>query len=126
MQIKGWEELQQRWGHKIPVVWGEFTAHSDETRYYDSGGVPVKHTLEQYLNTALTHKFAGAWPWSWGGRDPKSHRPVQYDEKTKHAQTMKDAAGKDKWGVDTFGGPDQATLKAWSRTNKQQINPGAP
>jgi hypothetical protein len=123
LQIRGWEELQQRWERKLPVVWAEFTAHSDETGYND-GNVPIEYSLEQYLNTALNHKFAGAWPWSWGGRDPKTNRPVQYDKATGKVGPAV-VAGRDKWGVDKFGGPNHDVLKRWAQTNKAQINPGA-
>jgi hypothetical protein len=125
LKIHGWEELQQRWGRKVPVVWAEFTAHSDETGYNDGEGIPVKYSLEQYLNTALSRKFAGAWPWSWGCRDLKTNKPVQYDKATRKVGPAV-VAGKDKWGVDEFGGPDHDVLKRWAQTNKAQINPGAP
>jgi hypothetical protein len=125
LQIRGWEELQQRWRRELPVVWAEFTAHSDETGYNDGKNVPIKYSLEQYLNTALTHKFAGAWPWSWGGRDPKTNKPVQYDKATGKVGPVV-VAGKDKWGVDEFGGPDHDVLKRWAQTNRSHINSGAP
>jgi hypothetical protein len=110
---KSWQELTRQWNKEIPVVWGEFTAHKDEGGYNDGQGVPLRISLESYLQKAYLTGFAGALPWAFGRMNVKSGKPDN--------PVRKDGA----WGVDKFGGPEPAALIAWAKLYPD-IDPGPP
>jgi hypothetical protein len=55
------------------VLIGEFPG--DAPRQSPPGASPPPTTLEQYLEFALAHGYAGAWPWSFSGTDGYGRMP---------------------------------------------------
>lgn len=56
------------------VVLGEFPGNGPEQ--HPEGASPPAHTLDEYLEFALSGGFAGAWPWSFSGTDAYGRLPV--------------------------------------------------
>jgi hypothetical protein len=54
-------------GMSKPIVLGEFPGNG--ARQHPPQCSPPPTTLEQYLEFAVTHGYAGAWPWSFSGTD---------------------------------------------------------
>jgi len=55
------------------VLIGEFPG--DAPRQSPPGAVPPPRTLDEYLEFALEHGYAGAWPWSFSGTDAYGRMP---------------------------------------------------
>jgi hypothetical protein len=61
-------------GVRRQVILGEFPGNASEQR--PAGALPPEHTLEEYLEFALTGGYVGAWPWSFSGTDAYGRLPI--------------------------------------------------
>ena len=61
-------------GVKRKVILGEFPGNASEQ--HPAGASPPEHTLDEYLEFALTGGYLGAWPWSFSGTDAYGRLPV--------------------------------------------------
>jgi hypothetical protein len=62
-------------GVRRRVILGEFPANAIEQHPDDA--MPPHHTLDDYLEFALSGGYLGAWPWSFSGTDAYGTLPVE-------------------------------------------------
>lgn len=58
-----------------PVILGEFPGNGLEQ--HPEGATPPPTTLGEYLEFAVNHGYAGAWPWSFSGTDAYGRLPAE-------------------------------------------------
>jgi hypothetical protein len=65
-----WDEL----GLRRAVVIGE---HPCNPLSHPPGRKPIALSMDEYAEFAVSHGYAGAWPWSFSGTDPYGRLPVE-------------------------------------------------
>ena len=61
-------------GVRRRVILGEFPGNPAQ---HPEGASPPDHSLDEYLEFALSSGYAGAWPWSFSGTDAYGRVPVE-------------------------------------------------
>lgn len=62
-------------GVRRPVILGEFPGNG--SLQHPEGAAPPATTLDDYLEFAVSHGYAGAWPWSFSGTDEYGRLPEE-------------------------------------------------
>jgi hypothetical protein len=84
--------LPSELGVRRAVILGEFPGNAPEQHPPDAS--PPATTLEQYLEFAVSHGYAGAWPWSFSGTDAYGRLPIEPLRRfaTRHPELVHPAA----------------------------------